>query len=159
MRFSNMDREEAGIAIKRSGACGVVVIVLTSVVAFMSLRGNSVLGISFGKEIFLDIYVFLILTIGVYRKSRVCAVLLFAYFILGKVSLFIRVRQVAALGASLPWIFCFFQGMRGAFSYHRIIQEEKEIEAGKRLRLASQGFAVDKPEPVVRDKRKSLQDN
>ena len=126
MGFIIKDLEVANTAIKRAWIAGVIVVLITSIIAFISIRGQDVLGLGYDKWIIVDILVFAVLTFGVAKKSRVCAILLLTFFVIGKISLFIQMKEPTGIGASLVWIFFFFQGVRGTFSYHRIIKQEKE---------------------------------
>lgn len=78
-----------------------------------SFRGITPLG-------FIDVVFVLSLAYGIYRKSRTCAVIVFVYWVVGKIGQFITVGEVASLVAGLFFGFFFFQGIRGTFAYHRL---------------------------------------
>jgi serine/threonine-protein kinase len=155
MWLGAMDLEDADKAIKRAWIAGIIVIIVTSALAFISLKGHNFLGIHFDKQIFLDLSIFAVLTFGIYRKSRACAGLLLVYFILGKIALFMEMKEPAGIGASLIWTFYFFQGFRGTLSYHRIAQE-KMADVQNKPEAINQKIAIDKSQtqPVSLGRKK-----
>ena len=58
------------------------------------------------------------LTFGIYHKSRVAAVIMFAYFTLSRIYFWITfgINPSAAFGMLM--IIMFYRGVRGTFSYH-----------------------------------------
>ncbi|MFM1651943.1 hypothetical protein ACI7RC_07560 [Brevibacillus sp. B_LB10_24] len=75
--------------------------------------------------VFLDILLILGLAYGVYRRSRICAVVLFLFFVSSKlVMLLADGRAVLSVVPSLViWGYFYLQGVRGTFAYHRRIKQ------------------------------------
>jgi hypothetical protein len=59
------------------------------------------------------------LSYGIYRKSRVCAVLLFAYFVLSKLEQ-ISTGNFTGWPIALIFAYCFFLGIWGTFTFHKL---------------------------------------
>ena len=73
-----------------------------------------------------DVIIMLLLAFGVYKKSRVCAIAMFIYFILGKIFQF---QEYASYGIDTPpstylvavvFIYFYFQAFRGTIAFHKI---------------------------------------
>jgi hypothetical protein len=65
-----------------------------------------------------------ILSYGIYKKSRVCAIIM----LISYVSKALESIIAGSVGNALIFIiisYFFFQGVRGTFAYHRLINEEK----------------------------------
>jgi hypothetical protein len=109
-----MHLEQANKAIKQAWIAGLVSAVLSIFVAvfLMANSGGSLMG-------FVDVAIMVVLSIGVYKKSRVAATLLFVIFVASKVWLIVTTGNFT--GGILAAVFAvfFFQGMRGTFAYHK----------------------------------------
>ena len=73
-----------------------------------------------------DVIIILLLAFGIYKKSRVCAIAMLIYFILGKIFQF---QEYASYGIDTPpstylvalvFIYFYFQAVRGTIAYHKI---------------------------------------
>tara|TARA_B100000886_G_C20376314_1_gene471904 strand:+ start:143 stop:517 length:375 start_codon:yes stop_codon:yes gene_type:complete len=73
-----------------------------------------------------DVIIILLLAFGIYKKSRVCAIAMFIYFILGKIFQF---QEYASYGIDTPpstylvavvFIYFYFQAVRGTIAFHKI---------------------------------------
>jgi len=65
---------------------------------------------------------------GIYKKSRLCAVLMFEYFLLSKLFIMSTSSQIS-LGAIIIgsiFLYFLFQGIRGTFAHHNNNHEGKE---------------------------------
>jgi hypothetical protein len=100
-----------------AGLISVALTVILSVVSIVS--GHSVRGID-GYALF-DAAVMLGLTFGVYRKSRSCAVLLLAFFLLSKILMWIGAGNVNGLPFALAFMGAFAAGVLGTFKYHKAL--------------------------------------
>jgi hypothetical protein len=60
------------------------------------------------------------LSYGVYRKSRVCAVLMLAFFLLNKVIMWMNAGTPNGVVMSLVFFWLFGQGVVGTFEYHKL---------------------------------------
>jgi len=69
---------------------------------------------------------------GIYRKSRICAVLMFEYFLLSKIfniSVSSHVNSGVLIVGAI-FLFFLYQGIAGTFAYHKCrIHEEGKIES------------------------------
>ena len=63
------------------------------------------------------------LTYGIYKNSRICAVTMLIYFLSNKIYLAVTLKQAPSFLAYV-FIYFFFQGVRGTFAYHRLVQEK-----------------------------------
>ena len=73
-----------------------------------------------------DVIIILLLAFGIYKKSRVCAITMLIYFILGKIFQF---QEYASYGIDTPpstylvavvFIYFYFQAVRGTIAFHKI---------------------------------------
>ena len=73
-----------------------------------------------------DVIIILLLAFGIYKKSRVCAIAMLIYFILGKIFQF---KEYASYGIDTPpstylvavvFIYFYFQAVRGTIAFHKI---------------------------------------
>ena len=79
---------------------------------------------SLNHPFFIDLVVVLILTFGVFKKSRISAILLLIYFILSAIFLFDLKSLTPIFGIftiiyALVFIYFFVQAIRGTLSYHK----------------------------------------
>lgn len=70
------------------------------------------------------------LSFGIYKKSRICAVLMLVYFILSKMSMWAERGVGPGLPVALIFGYCFIQGIRGTFAYYKIVKLIGSREAG-----------------------------
>jgi serine/threonine-protein kinase len=111
-----MDLEKAQKHIRHCWIAGSVSAGLTLLITALAMAGVSL----FGFTIFnlLDVLLMAGLSFGVYKKSRVCAALLFAYFVVSKVMMLSQQFNPASLPLSLVFGYYFFMGVLGTFAYH-----------------------------------------
>ena len=73
-----------------------------------------------------DVIIILLLAFGIYKKSRVCAIAMLIYFILGKIFQF---QEYASYGidtqpstylVAVVFIYFYFQAVRGTIAFHKI---------------------------------------
>lgn len=126
--FSQEDLEKLQKAekeIRNAWISGVVVCAISLLVAILfSAVGNSKEVLSATPfEIVISVVIFGGLTIGVYCKSRACAVLLCGLFILDKIVTFASTGKFS--GAILAFVFItyFAYGIQGTFAYHKLKQK------------------------------------
>lgn len=79
--------------------------------------GTVIMGIN--AWAFVDIGIILGLAYGVYRRSRTCAVSLFAFFLVEKIATFATANSVGSVPIALVFIYLYGRGMVGTFQYHR----------------------------------------
>lgn len=78
-------------------------------------------GVDFDAMAFSDVAIMAALTFGVYRGSRVCAVLLFAFFTANKLIMWTTIGTFAGLPLALVFSWFFGQGIMGTFQRHRFL--------------------------------------
>jgi serine/threonine-protein kinase len=108
--------------IRNCWIAGVVSIVLTVALTLVSIFVTNVLGLN--EWAFVDVAIMMGLTFGVYRKSRVCAFLLLAFFALNKVLMWVQAGNVAGLPLALVFFWFYFQGVVGTVQYHRLKKQQ-----------------------------------
>jgi hypothetical protein len=75
-----------------------------------------------------DAFIIFSMAYGIYKKSRLCAVLMFEYFLLSKLFIMSTSSQIN-LGAIIVgsiFLYFLFQGIRGTFAHHKNNNEVKE---------------------------------
>ncbi|CAM4219227.1 hypothetical protein [Lederbergia lenta] len=92
----------------------------------------------------IDVIIFLSLAYGVHKKSRACAVLLFAWFTLNQLILLTTIKSGASAPVTLILGYFLFKGMQGTFTYHKhhisdtsIVDDGDKGKWYKRLNLVS----------------------
>jgi|GEM_PF-516216 len=105
--------------------------------AFLTAGGMTLLGVlsilgvklplALDWTLIIDALVIAGLGFGVYRKSRVCAVLLLVLFVSSKLLTFhdLGARSIAGIPVALAFAWFYWQGIAGTFAYHR----ERELQA------------------------------
>ena len=114
-----MDMDKAKGAITSAWIAGAISGVITLIVSLIGAFG-------FDQWNLIDVFIIFGLTFGVYKKSRVCAIILFIYWVGDRI--WMMVAQPEAIAGSLFMAILFgiwfFQGIRGTFAYHRIVKAE-----------------------------------
>jgi serine/threonine-protein kinase len=108
--------EKVAKKIRNAWIAGLISGIVTVVFVLLSLGGNTVAGIN--AWAFFDAVVILGLTYGVYRKSRACAVLLFAVFLANKIMMWSSAGTAAGAPLAIVFLYFFGQGIAGTFQYH-----------------------------------------
>lgn len=104
--------------IRNGWIAGLVSGVLTLVVTLLAMSGQKIL--FFNAWSLVDVALIFGLSFGIYRKSRVCAILMLVYFVGSKIFIYAQ-AGFSGGGLIMPIIFCycFFLGVQGTFLYHR----------------------------------------
>jgi hypothetical protein len=98
---------------------------ITVVLHFLQIDAGDVNLLS-DPVILYDVIIILLLAFGIYKKSRVCAIVMLIYFILGKI---IQFSEYASYGIDTPpsnylvavvFIYFYFQAVRGTIAFHKI---------------------------------------
>jgi serine/threonine-protein kinase len=116
-----MDLEKALKHIKTAWIAGLVSAGLTLAVTVLAMAGISLFG--FTVLNLLDVLLMAGLSFGIYKKSRICAVALFAYFVASKVIMWVSMGNVAGLPLALVFGYFFYQGIRGTFAYQKLAKQ------------------------------------
>jgi ribosomal protein L40E len=128
--FSNSRRKAVEGALKRiklAWVAGVISALMTLVVSLLPLLRVSIAGFDL-SGIFLNIFgAFVVgaLAFGIYRKSRICAAVLFGYFFFWKVVFVLKYGFIfSGLWTGFIFLYCFVQGIRGTFEWHSLEKEQ-----------------------------------
>lgn len=99
---------------------------MTSILAIASIAaGGSVLELPVDAWSFVDVGLFVAVAVGIYRLSRVAAVVGLGLYLMGQVYLWaVTGPQVASLWLVILIVFAFANSIRGTFAYHRLRQQE-----------------------------------
>ncbi|MCD9187704.1 MAG: hypothetical protein LUM44_14890 [Pyrinomonadaceae bacterium] len=132
--LSDSDRLELQNAqrkIRKAWIAGAVVTGLSLLVAvlFSILVSGQTRGqlktVGNSSELILSAIVFGGLSIGIYRRSRICAALLCTIYILEKIWTIAVTGKVAGIAIGLLFIYYFVGGVQGTFDYHRIMKGKR----------------------------------
>lgn len=125
-----MDIKKANEAIKSACAVGIIMGALTLIFSLGGFLGITRWGL-------IDAFLAFGLSFGIYKKSRVCSILLFSNLIFSRILYWTEIRQripqvVPQVQIEILWILIFgyflFQGIRGTFAYHKIIKAKNTGE-------------------------------
>ena len=124
--LSSLSLDKAKVAIRNGAIAGAVqaslllLITLVNVsTSILARSSNALVGSMF------DIFLIFGLAFGVYQKNRICAVILFAYFVLSKlVQIFTSPINFFALLVALAFGYFYFEGMRGTFSHYKLTKAQ-----------------------------------
>lgn len=87
----------------------VVSIILVFDVSFLGLNSAA----------YIDAIILTLLAFGVYKKSRVCAVILFIFFLISQFFTLFNTQGLSGIPVAVVFAYFYIQGIRGTFSYHR----------------------------------------
>jgi serine/threonine-protein kinase len=102
--------------IKGAWIAGIASSALTLVLILVSMFGSSLMGVT--AWAFIDVVLLAGLTFGVYRRSRTCAILLFAFFLLNKVLMFLQSGSLTGTPLAIIFLVFFGRGIVGTFQFH-----------------------------------------
>ncbi|HEY0505269.1 MAG TPA: hypothetical protein VGD42_17440 [Lysobacter sp.] len=91
---------------------------VTLVVTLVAISGTSILGFTAWE--LLDVALVFGLAFGIYKKSRICAVLMLGYFVMAKIFIMIEAGAPRGLLLAIVFAYFFFQGAAGTFEYHKL---------------------------------------
>jgi hypothetical protein len=70
---------------------------------------------------FIDVVLAFGLSFGIYKKSRICAVIMLGYYIASRIFFWETLKgNPLGLIVSIAFIYFFWQGVQGTFAYHKI---------------------------------------
>lgn len=75
----------------------------------------------------IDVALIFGLAFGIYKKSRLAAVAMLVYDVLSRITAWITLGHISFVSflASIVFIGCFVEGIRGTFTYHRVINSQR----------------------------------
>jgi len=114
-----------------------IFVICAAVFAFIA--GFITLLISFTGEFEFDLFnlvdaaIFIGLGIGVLKKSRSCAIILFSYHIINRFDMWVRTYDLMTSVGLFSVLFAvmYLLGIMGTFAHHRLIKEKKLKEMEK----------------------------
>jgi hypothetical protein len=77
--------------------------------------------------VLLDVAMILGLTYGIFKHSRLSAILLFIYTLIGLIGIILESNKLVKIVTNLVLLYFFFEGIRGIFAYHK----EKSLKSEK----------------------------
>lgn len=106
-----MDTEMAEKAIRNASIAGIISGVITLIVTLLSITGVNML--DFNLWNMLDVFLIFGLTFGIYKKSRICAISMFVYFIGNRLLFFSSFGfSIVGLPVAILIGYFYFQGIR-----------------------------------------------
>lgn len=110
---SNKDVRAAIIA-------GLISGIMTMAVVIASILSHyNITGLGYGMYTLLDIAVIYILSLGIYMRSRICAIILFLYFVSSRVYIVIETGQIPVWFIVFLFGYFYYLGIRGTINYHK----------------------------------------
>ena len=106
-------------AIRNACIAGTISGVLTLLVTLIAVAGVHIPGSDFDVWNLLDVFLIFALTFGIYKKNRVCAVLMLVYFVGNSVLIWYESGSLSGFPTAILFGYFFFQGILGTFAYHR----------------------------------------
>jgi serine/threonine-protein kinase len=110
--------EEILKKIKHAWVAAVISGCITLVVTLVAMSGTDILGFSAWELI--DVALIFGLALGIYKKSRACAVIMFVYFIASKILIMMQTGRPTGVPLALVFAYYFWQGIAGTFAYHKL---------------------------------------
>ncbi len=121
--------EQAEKKIKSAWIAACISGTVTLAVTLLAISGTSILNFSAWELI--DVAFIFGLAFGIYRKSRTCAVLMLVYFISARVLLLAEGGKLTSgLMLSIVFIYFYWQGVSGTFSFHKLKKAPFIVSAG-----------------------------
>ncbi|MEW6238922.1 MAG: hypothetical protein AB1656_26355 [Candidatus Omnitrophota bacterium] len=118
-----MDKREIMQAIDNAGTGGLI---YGGVLMFFTF-----LGLMFFPALetealdLIDVFLIFALSWGIFSRSRLCALALFVYLFANFIIVWIESGRPRGILFVLAFGYCFFQGVRGSFAYHRLLKENQ----------------------------------
>jgi hypothetical protein len=118
-----MDIEKANKAIRIAYIYGIILGTITLIVGLLSLAGLITNSGTYEFDLWnlLNAPLIFGLAFGIYKKNRVCALIMFVYFIAARPGCIIYVIQecnIITFFLTILFIYAFIQGIRGTLTYH-----------------------------------------
>jgi serine/threonine-protein kinase len=119
-----MTIEEANSGIRDAWVAGVISIGATMIItlSYITGLGNGIGWGNIDQVTLLDMAITAVLSFGIYKKSRACAILLFVYFIYMRI-IMPWMDENVLIGVPFTLIFLYFigKGVRGTIVYHKLV--------------------------------------
>lgn len=123
-----MDKETAISATRRGAVAACIsggMTILIYLIASLTQAGDGpALAFYNDPTVIIDIILIFVLAWFIYKKSRVAAILMFAYFIFAKIYMAVAEEQFSGLFVGAIFLFFFGRAIWGAFAFHKIEKSE-----------------------------------
>ena len=113
--------EEITKKIKSAWIAGLISTGLTMVFAIISLSGAGIMGLD--ATAFVDVALMAVFTFGIYKNSRVCAVLMLLLFLANKIIMWMETGTLSGIPLTLVLLWFYSQGVIGTIQYHRYLKQ------------------------------------
>jgi serine/threonine-protein kinase len=110
--------------IKGGWIAGIVSATITLIFTLIAMNGTN-MPLALDAWSFIDVGLFLILSYGVYKKSRTAAVLLFLLFLANKIFMVLETGKFQGWFMALIFLYFYFMAIVGTFQYHHILKKNK----------------------------------
>ncbi len=100
--------------IKSAWVAGLISAGITLLFAVAGVQGFDLANLT-------DVFLIAGLSYGIYRRSRVCAVVMLVYFVSSKILIVSETGQVSGLFVALVFLYFYGQGVVGTFAYHKAV--------------------------------------
>ena len=122
-----MDKEKAIKATKNGAVAAFISAGITLAVVLFAVFSNAegYFGRWNDPSIFLDVIIIVICGFGMLRHSRAAAIVIFIYFVFGKIYIGLESGKMSGSGMALVFLYFYGKAIQGAFAYHKIQKEEK----------------------------------
>jgi len=107
--------------IRNAWIAGLISTSVTLLLTLLAVTGTTITGFSAWQ--FLDVALVLGLTVGIYRKSRLCAMGMLAYFVISKIIGISETGRASGIAMALIFLYFYAQGVHGTFVYHRLAKD------------------------------------
>jgi hypothetical protein len=122
-----MTIEKANKAIKTAFIVAIISASLTLIASIIAFAGHTLEG-RISPWMFLDAILIFVLALGLYKKSRICASLIFIYWIAVKLAAYIQYGNADGLPIALLFAYFFLTGVIGTFYYHKLTKTKPVTE-------------------------------
>lgn len=75
-------------------------------------------------SILFDIILIFALAYGIYKRSRICAIFMFLYFLVSKIILMTEFGRPSGIVVSIVFLYFFFQAIIGTFDHHKLLKQQ-----------------------------------
>ena len=107
--------------IRYAWLAGLTSIAVTTILIIVSISGTNIMGLDASS--FIDVGLMSVFTFGIYRNSRVCAILMLLLFLANKILFWYQTGSPNGLPLALVFICFYTQGVIGTFQYHSFINK------------------------------------
>lgn len=115
--------------IRNAAVACLISAAITLVFALLAASGTLALA-GFGLAQLVDVALILGLAFGIYKRSRICAVIMLVYFVISKVWLFRATGQFSGGFVALVFLYLYGQGVVGTFAFHKWKKRTKAEPVG-----------------------------